>query len=512
VPRLKAEKITRLIHNGVIVPKYEAKGFSILHKGKRITLSPGQEEMAVAWVRKLGTEYASDPVFVSNFLSDFCKALGLSNPCRIEEFDFSEVQRWLEAERLKRESVSKEEKKALAAERKKIREANKEKYGYATVNEHRVELGNYTVEPACIFMGRGQHPLRGRWKPAATYSDITLNLSPDAPVPPLPDGSKWKEIVFNPDYLWIARWDDKLRGVEKYIWFADTAEFKQERDIEKYDLARQLEAKLGKVRRHIEENLGSSDPMRRKIATVSYLIDNLKMRVGDEKDEDEADTVGATTLRSEHIKISGGDVTFDFLGKDSVRWLKTIEPPSQIVENLKEWKGTKRKSLLFEGIRSEKVNAFLDEVMPGLTAKVFRTYHATKVVKDHLSKAEVKAEDEELLKKSAATMANLQAAIECNHKRKLPKNWNESMAKKLQRLKELRSKGRKKQAGTLTTRIKLLKATRDYNLGTSLRSYIDPRTYAEWGRRVDYDWKKYYSKTLQRKFGWVDRAELAQAS
>ena len=26
------------------------------------------------------------------------------------------------------------------------------------------------------------------------------------------------------------------------------------------------------------------------------------MRVGDEKDEDEADTVGATTLRVEHVK------------------------------------------------------------------------------------------------------------------------------------------------------------------------------------------------------------------
>jgi len=513
VPRLRTEKITQLIHKGVIVPKYEAKGFSILHKGRRVALNPAQEEMAVAWVRKLGTEYVSDPVFVSNFLSDFCKALDLPNLCRIEEFDFSEIQRWVDAERLKKESMPKEEKKALAAERKKIREANKEKYGYALVNGQRVELGNYTVEPACIFMGRGQHPLRGKWKSAATYSDITLNLSPDAPVPPIPNGSKWKEIAFNPDYLWIAKWDDKLREVEKYVWFADTAEFKQERDIEKYDLAKQLETKLEKVRRHTEQNLGSSDPMRRKIATVCYLIDNLKMRVGDEKDEDEADTVGATTLRSEHVKISGdGEVTFDFLGKDSVRWLKTIKPPSQVVESLKEWKGTKRKSLLFEGIRSEKVNAFLDEVMPGLTAKVFRTYHATKVVKDCLDKAEVKAEDEELLKKSVATMANLQAAIECNHKRKLPKNWNESMAKKLQRLKELRRKGRKKQAGTLSIRIRLLRDTRDYNLGTSLRSYIDPRTYAEWGRRVDYDWKKYYSKTLQRKFGWIDRAELAQTS
>ena len=46
--------------------------------------------------------------------------------------------------------------------------------------------------------------------------------------------------------------------------------------------------------------------------------------------------------------------------------------------------------------------------------------------------------------------------------------------------------------------------TRDYNLGTSMKSYIDPRIYYDWGRKVDYDWKSYYSKTLQKKFSWVD--------
>ena len=50
------------------------------------------------------------------------------------------------------------------------------------------------------------------------------------------------------------------------------------------------------------------------------------MRVGDEKDtEDEAASVGATTLRVEHMKISGNKIKFDFLGKDSVRWKKTLE-------------------------------------------------------------------------------------------------------------------------------------------------------------------------------------------
>ena len=53
------------------------------------------------------------------------------------------------------------------------------------------------------------------------------------------------------------------------------------------------------------------------------------MRVGDEKDPDEADTVGAITLRDEHINIEGDKVTFDFLGKDIVRWVKTVQGTSR---------------------------------------------------------------------------------------------------------------------------------------------------------------------------------------
>jgi DNA topoisomerase-1 len=52
----------------------------------------------------------------------------------------------------------------------------------------------------------------------------------------------------------------------------------------------------------------------------------LALRVGNEKDEDEADTVGCCSLRVEHIKLydkieSIGEniVEFDFLGKDSIR-------------------------------------------------------------------------------------------------------------------------------------------------------------------------------------------------
>jgi DNA topoisomerase-1 len=48
-----------------------------------------------------------------------------------------------------------------------------------------------------------------------------------------------------------------------------------------------------------------------------------------------------------------------------------------------------------------------------------------------------------------------------------------------------------------------MKQTRDYNLGTSLKSYIDPRIYKEWGKKVGFDPALYYPKSLQRKFSWA---------
>jgi len=495
----------QLIHNGILVPKYEPKGFHIRVQDKTIALTPEQEEMAVAWVKKLETDYAKDPVFVNNFFEDFHKALGLKDKIPLEQFDFKEIIDYVQKEKALKESMSKEEKKRLAEERKKIREANKEKYGYATIDGERVEIGAYMAEPSSIFMGRGLHPLRGKWKRGPKENNIILNLSPDAQRPP----GNWKEIVWHPDFMWVARWDDKLRGKEKYVWLADTCSLKQKSDIQKFDKAKELNTRIKDVYKHIEKHLSDPDIQTRKIATVSYLIDVLKLRVGDEKDEDEADTVGATTLRPEHIRFEpNGMTTFDFLGKDAVHWQKQIKLPENVVKNLKEFIA-ESKSTIFDGVRSNHVNAFLNQAMPGLTAKVFRTYHATTVVNDYLKEAEISPSEPDFVKKDVATRANLQAAIICNHKRKIPKTWEESLTKKKERLAKLKTEKKETEAGKkalqkLELKVRETEETKEYNLRTSLKSYIDPRVYYEWGKKVDFDWKLYYPKTLQRKFSWIE--------
>jgi DNA topoisomerase-1 len=67
----------------------------------------------------------------------------------------------------------------------------------------------------------------------------------------------------------------------------------------------------------------------------TYLIDNLALRVGNEKGEDEADTVGCCSLRVEHIAFEADNkITLDFLGKDSIRYNSTVPVEPIVYKNL----------------------------------------------------------------------------------------------------------------------------------------------------------------------------------
>ena len=443
-----SQKLTDLEHNGVLVSEPPSpRHLEIWVRGELLRLTPKQEEMAIAWARKHGTPYVDDPVFIHNFMNDFSSELGVEPPLESADVDFQPAIDIVLQERAQKQALTKEERKAQAAERKVQREALREQYGYAIANGERVELGGYVVEPSGIFMGRGEHPLRGRWKEGATQRDITLNMSPSAPTPP----GDWLESVWQPDSLWVARWEDKLSGKMKYIWLSDTAPIKQTREAQKFDKSIELDSALDKVRGQIQKGLADSNPRRKMVATACYLIDALCLRVGDEKDEDEADTVGATTLRPEHVTLHpDGKAMFNFLGKDSVEWNKTLQLPPVVAKNLAELienarpsstnTGNGDKPQIFPLISSRSVNRFLSSAMPGLTAKVFRTHHATEAVQNSLEEAEVKPEDPEYVKWGAATRANLDAAELCNHTKQAPAGWPERLKRMQEREKSLQDR------------------------------------------------------------------------
>jgi len=435
------------------------------------------------------------------------------------EIDFSEVTSYIEQEKQKKLSISKEEKKQQAEQRKAKRLEFKEKYGYAEVDGEKLEIANWAAEPSCLFAGRGDHPQRGKWKDGPNEEDVILNLPPDAPVPP----GHWKGVVWEPDRMYVAKWEDKLTGKIKYVWFSDAAFLKQNREKEKFQKAETLGKQIKTIEQHILKNLNDENDARRKVATVSWLILVPNMRVGDEKDPDEADTVGAITLRAEHIKIEGDTIHFDFLGKDSVRWIKNVKAPPEVIRNIQHYMETS-KEYLFEGVDSKKVSRFLSKKMPKLTAKVFRTWRCTKTLKEELDKSGVAKDDPDYRKTYAAKMANYKVAEVANHKRKIPPTFDQRLAKKEANLKALEAQLQQKKAEgkkteSLQTRIEkakldieLTKLTKEYNLGTSLKSYIDPTAYVKWAKKVKFDIEKFYPKTLRNKFSWALQSSKAQAA
>ena len=492
-----------LSHNGVNFPDlYQPEGLHISVKGTQVGLAPLAEEMAYNLAKKKDTPYVQDPVFTANFMGDF--ATQLPPWCRgvkFKEVDFYELYRKVDAEKAAKESMTKDQRRGLAAARKERREELKSNYGKAILDGKEVDFANYMVEPPGLFMGRGKHPLRGKWKPRVQASDVILNLGEGATVPL----GNWKEVVHDHSSMWMAKWIDKLTDKEKYVWLHESTPIQQSRSRAKYDNAARVGSNMRRIEARIENELSSKDPKMRQVATVCYLIHRLGMRVGDEKDEDEADTVGASTLRVEHINLKDGAVEFDFLGKDSVPWKKTDRPLPQVLHNLEEFKkGKSPETEVFHEVTSSMVNQFLSSIVPGLTAKVFRTWHATATAKRTLESKSAEGMDD-IDKLYHAKEANLQAAIFCNHQRTLPKTWQQSYEKKKQKLSEVRAKGKRddKRQKKLERELDFYVRAKNYNLNTSLKNYIDPRVYKAWCDYVGLDWAKVYSKSLQRKFSWA---------
>ena len=542
-----------LQHNGILFPEpYQGRDIKISIKGEAVSLDLAQEEMAYQWAKKKDTPYAQDKVFQKNFTVDFAKTLD-SKFKRIsyEDIDFSNAYKIVDKEKDLKLMMTKEDRKALAKKRKEIREGLKEKFGIAIIDGKDVEVGNYMAEPPGIFIGRGEHPLRGKWKPPVTTKDVTLNLGEKAKVP---EGD-WGKITHEHDSMWLASWVDFLTQKRKYVWLADTAGLKQDRDKEKYEKAVKLAKEIGKIKDRIVKDMKDNDPKISRIATACYLIYRTAMRVGDEKDPDEADTVGATTLRKEHIKITAESIEFDFLGKDSVRWQETVVAQGhdeQFHKNLKKIMEKKEsKDEIFDDITSRHVNAYYSSIVKELTAKVFRTYLATEKVKKYLVEHDNMKGETPAAKLHHAKLANLEAAMMCNHKRTIPKTFEQSLQKKRDTLSKAKKtlpwtktqealkkaeasepktdaqkKNKTKKIRTLNQRmknqklrhkerleklqlqLKLSENTKDYNIGTSLRNYIDPRVFKAWTDEVGVEWEKLYTSALQKKFLWVKNEKV----
>ncbi|CAM0902205.1 unnamed protein product [Alopecurus aequalis] len=561
-----------LQHNGVVFPPpYKPHGVKMLYNGKPVDLTPEQEEVATMFAVMKDTEYASKETFINNFFTDWRNILGKKHMIKkFELCDFTSIYEWHLQEKEKKKQMTSEEKKKLREEKTK----QEDKFMWAFIDGVKETVGNFRVEPPGLFRGRGEHPKMGKLKRRIRPSDITINIGEGAPVPvcPIP-GESWKEVRHDNTVTWLAFWNDPISPKDcKYVFLAASSSLKGQSDKEKYEKARKLKDHIHNIRINYTKDFRSKDQAKKEIAVATYLIDKLALRAGNEKDDDEADTVGCCTLKVENVTcLPPNKLQFDFLGKDSIRYLNTVEVELPVYEAIEEFcggisecsfpissslldldksfpsfsstcfAGKNKGDRVFGKLDTSKLNAHLRNLMPDLTAKVFRTYNAS-ITLDAILNKETK--DVTLLEKLAVYQrANKEVAIICNHQRAVPKSHGSQIVKldeKIDQLKAQRDKlevdlkkakkekprrgdkvGKRKRKLTpevLETKIskietKIEKKDADKKkredlktvaLGTSKINYLDPRITVAWCKTHEVPIQdEIFSKTILEKFGWA---------
>lgn len=514
---------TKLYHNGPLFPdEYTPHKIPVIFRGIKVELPKDAEEFATVYAKYIDTEYYKNKRFNKNFWNDWKHYVKGTKITSLEGCDFSLIQKHILEQKEKKTNLSKEEKDRIK-EGKKIQE---EPYVFATIDGKKEKIGNFRIEPPGIFIGRGCHPLLGSIKPRLYPKDVILNLSKDAPIPNTQYGNKWGEIINDPTVDWLASYPDNITGKTKYIWLGASSTWKMENDEEKFDLARKLKSKIKQVRNQYEKLLTSPEEKQRQIATCIYFIDHLAVRVGNEKGADEADTVGITSIRIEHIMLMDElYVKFDFLGKDSVQFLKVIQVSSEVYNNLAQFiKDKSKDDDVFDMATTTDINKYLNNLMDGLTAKVFRTYNASSVFNTELNKKDSKIKDnmdenqkmDELL--DIFNQANIKVATLCNHQKNVQKNFKEQIDKiddEIARVKLLKKdENDAKKITKINLRLKKLKAKKELklelkniSLGTSKINYIDPRITVAWIKKHDFPVEKIFSETLREKFSWAFKVD-----
>jgi DNA topoisomerase-1 len=306
-------------------------------------------------------------------------------------------------------------------------------------------------------------------------------------------------------------------------------------------MARKLAKNIIEIRRTNNNNIISDkvDEKTKQLACALYLIDNLALRVGNEKGDDEADTVGICSLRIEHIKLLDRyKISLDFLGKDSVRYQNTVKIEPDVYNALiKFMKGKKLSDELFDLINPLMLNQYLNSMMEGLTAKVFRTYNASVLFQKELNEINNKIESMGLNESNKINLildmynkANVKVAILCNHQKNISKSFNEQLEKINERIKELKDKKKElenekeliskddkdkiKKQNEKINKIKdkinetenkkdLKMELKNLSLTTSKTNYIDPRITIAFFHKHKLPLEKIFSQTLRDKFFWA---------
>ncbi|XP_052017289.1 DNA topoisomerase I, mitochondrial isoform X2 [Apodemus sylvaticus] len=544
--RKSSVKWQQLEHKGpYFTPAYEPlpDGVHFFYDGKPVQLSLAAEEVATFYGKMLHLECTTKEVFRRNFFSDWRKEMTAEERkliTHLDKCDFTEIHRHFMERAEARRTLPREQKQKLKEEAEKLQQ----EFGYCVLDGHREKIGNFKTEPPGLFRGRGDHPKMGMVKRRVMPEDVVINCSRDSKIPEPPAGHQWREVRSDNTVMWLAAWMENIQNSFKYIVLNPSSKPKGEMDWQKYEVARRLKGVVDKIRAQYQADWKSPEMKKRQLAVALYFIDKLALRTGNEKEEGEtADTVGCCSLRVEHVRLhapsacgQGHVVELDFLGKDSIRYKNHVTVEKLVFQNLQHFMEDKGpKDDLFDALTTSSLNKHLQDLMEGLTAKVFRTYNASVTLQEQL-RVLTRAEDSLICKVLAYNRANRAVAVLCNHQRAVPKTFEKSMQ-------TLQNKIEAKKAQVAEARVELQKAETDLRildrkpksvlqkqrrllkleeqlarlcakatdkeenkqvaLGTAKLNYLDPRISIAWCKRFEVPVEKIFNKTQRERFAWA---------
>jgi len=530
-----------LQHNGVLFPpSYQPlpANIRIKYKGQPVKLDATNtnnpfnvtaEEAAVFFAQRLEQDdrlsgknkerrrTLDDKKFMENFWKDWKTILGASSPIKtMADVDFTPLKKYItahsEEKKSSKKALSKEEKK----EEKEKKEEIKQLYGQAVVDGVLIPLGNYVVQPPGLYIGHGEHPMRGRIKKRVEPKDIILNVSklnvPKCNINGRP--CQWGDVVEDHSVTWIAAWRHPITNEMNYVWLKrEESHWVCADDMVKFDKARKLDDNISTIRQKYTKDLSSSKINIRQLATAVYLLDTLAIRPGVDKDESkEAGTVGLTTLKCSNMKFEEGNmVTLDFTGKSSIRFQKTFQVSPVVFANLQSLCRGKGKTVeIFPSVNAVTLNDYLKTLMPDLTAKVFRTWKASSILQSQLDSNIPDPDIPMHEKKLMYDKVNIEVAKALNHKKM--GTSDERVEKLKQKITELKEK--KKQAKTDKqkasaqksldlAKAKLEEAEQNISTSTSKVNYLDPRITIAWAKKGQVAIEKIFNKAQLKKFVWA---------
>src|SRR5438128_324188 len=124
----------------------------------------------------------------------------------------------------------------------------------------------------------------------------------------------WTDVWICPDprgHLQATGRDARRRKQYRYH-----SRWREVRNAVKYDRMPAFAAALPKIREQTDRDLERSGMPREKVlAAIVRLLEETRIRVGNEEYRKENGSFGLTTLRNRHVEVIGSDVHFSFRGK-----------------------------------------------------------------------------------------------------------------------------------------------------------------------------------------------------